>query len=196
MSSSSADLGRLPAQDLAEDENGALARRELLERSDEREPHGLAPDGDLRRVALGDDAAVGDRLDPRDLRQRAQVGDLGLPRRPQVHGARAAVAAAEHVQADVRRDAVEPGAKLGPTLEAVVASPGADERLLYRVLGLERRAEHPVAVGGELDPVLLEAVLQFGSGRLGRRGRLRHGCPCYVLGRGRRARLGRRPAGE
>ena len=52
-------LGGGPAQHVAEDEYGALPRRQVLERGDERQPD---------RVALGDlDRGVGDRLQPRDL---------------------------------------------------------------------------------------------------------------------------------
>ena len=45
------DLRGLPAQHLAEDEHRALARRELLKRSDEREANGLARADDLGRIA-------------------------------------------------------------------------------------------------------------------------------------------------
>ncbi len=58
-------LARLPAQDLTEDEDGALARREPLERRDESEADRVSLDGGLGRI--------GDRLDPGDLGQRAQV---------------------------------------------------------------------------------------------------------------------------
>jgi hypothetical protein len=46
-------------------------------------------------------------------------------------------------------------------LEAVVAAPGPQHRLLHRVLGLEGRAEHPVAVAGQLPAVLLESLLEL-----------------------------------
>ena len=57
-------LGRLPAQHLAEDQHRALARRQVLQRGDERQPDRLARDRHLGRIAVGDDPAVGDRLDP------------------------------------------------------------------------------------------------------------------------------------
>lgn len=43
-------LGRLPAQHLAEDEDGALAGRQVLERGDERELDRLAGLGDVGRI--------------------------------------------------------------------------------------------------------------------------------------------------
>src|SRR5581483_12323864 len=90
------------------------------------------------------------------LRQRVQVRLDRLPRRPQVHRAGSPLAAREHVEADVRRDPVEPRAEARAPLEAAVALPGADEGVLDRVLGLERRAEHAVAVARQLGPVMLE----------------------------------------
>ena len=55
-------------------------------------------------------------------------------------------------------------------VEALAAAPGAQERLLHRVLGLVERGEHPVAVHVQLAPVPLGDV---GEGRAvagGRRG--------------------------
>ena len=87
---------------------------------------------------------------------------VGIARGPEVHRPGAALAPVEHVEADVRRDAVEPRAQRCASLEAIDAAPGADHRVLNRVLGLERRAEHPVAMGGQLGPVLLELELECG----------------------------------
>src|SRR6185437_13579782 len=67
-----------------------------------------------------------------------------------------ALAPAQHVEADVCCDALEPRAQCCAAFERVEATPRADERLLHRVLGFERRAEHAVAVPRELGPVLLE----------------------------------------
>jgi hypothetical protein len=80
----------------------------VLERSDEGEPERLARLGDLSRIALRHDAPVGHRLDPRDLRERAEVNRLRLARRAEIHRPSSALASLEHVEADVRRDAVEP----------------------------------------------------------------------------------------
>src|SRR5207302_8377834 len=86
----------------------------------------------------------------------AQVLLQGLLRRTEVHGPDPPLLALERVEADVGRDPVEPGADRGPTLEALAAAPGADEGVLDRVLGVEGRTEHAVAVGSQLGPVLLQ----------------------------------------
>ncbi len=129
----------------------------MLDRGDECEPHRLARDrhgGGV--VVLCHDEGVGHRLDPRDLGPHVQVGDDRLACRAQVHRPGAPLPAAEHVEADVRRDAVEPRPQRRAPLEPLEAPPGADERLLDCVLRLERGREHPVAVRGQLPPVLLE----------------------------------------
>ena len=131
----------------------------MLQGGDEREADRLVRDGNLGRVAFGRERGFRDRLDPGHLRQRVQVRCDRLARRPEVHRPGAAVAGAQHVQADIRRDPVEPRSQRRAAFEAVEISPRADERLLDRVFGLERRPEHPVAVGGQLAAVLLELLL-------------------------------------
>jgi hypothetical protein len=111
-----------------------------------------------------------ERLDPGHLRQRVQVGGDRLLRGAEIHRPGAALASLEHVEADVRRDPVEPRAKRRAALEVVEVLPGAQERLLDRVLGLEGRPEHPVAVRGQLATVLLELA----EGRRGSGGRALH----------------------
>src|SRR5581483_4358644 len=93
----------------------------------------------------------------------------------------APLAPLEEVETDVRGDAVQPRAERRAPLEALVAAPGADERLLHRILGLEGRAEHPVAVAGQLGAMALELELDAGRrarsglpGRCSRLLRLRH----------------------
>ena len=113
----------------------------------------------LRRVAFGCDGAGRNRLDPGHLRQGVQVRLDRLARGPEIHRPRPALAGVQHVEADVRRDPVEPRAQRCTALEAVETSPGAEQGLLHGVLGLERRAEHSVAVGGELRTVLFELFL-------------------------------------
>ena len=121
VSSSSATSRRLPAQHLAEDQDRALARRQLLERGDEREPHRLARRRRSRAGSpSGDDEAVGHRLDP-ELVGRAQVLDDRRAGGPEIHRACTPLAALEHVEADVRRDAVEPRAQRRAALEALEA---------------------------------------------------------------------------
>ena len=135
----------------------------MLERRHEREPNGLTRVGDLRRIALADDAAVGHRLDP-ELVGRPQVLDDRRAGGPEIHRPRPPLAAVEHVEADVRRDAVEPGAQRRAALEAVVRAPRANEGLLHGVLGVDR-PEHPVAVRRQFDAVLFELLLDGERGR-------------------------------
>ena len=61
---------------------------------------------------------------------------IGRAGRAEIHRPRPSLAALEHVEADVRRDPVEPRAKRRAALEAVVRTPGPDERLLHGVLGV------------------------------------------------------------
>src|SRR5205085_10466365 len=102
------------------------------------------------------DRGVRDRLDPPALGRDVQVGLDRLPGRPEVHGPGPALGAPNHVQADVGGDAVEPGTHRRAPLEALGAAPRPYEGLLDGVLRLERRAEHPVAVRGQMRPVWLE----------------------------------------
>ena len=99
---------------------------------------------------------IGDRRDPGVLVPGGSVPDVGLSRRSEVHGQGPALAATEHVEAHVGGDPVDPRPDRGAALEAVHALPGPDHRLLDGVLGLEGRAQHPVAVAGELPAVLLQ----------------------------------------
>src|SRR5439155_6439574 len=71
---------------------------------------------------------------------------LGGPRTPSRDGS----------EADVRGDCVQPGAELRAWLVAVGAFPGAQHRLLERVVRVEERAEHPVTVEVERSPVWLD----------------------------------------
>src|SRR6266540_6235896 len=76
------------------------------------------------------------------------------------HGAGPPRPPAQHVEADVRDDPVEPGTERRPALEPLEALPRPEQRLLDGVLGLERRSEHPIRVGGQLDAMLLQQVLE------------------------------------
>ena len=178
------DLLGLPSQHLTEDQHGSLAGRQVLQGTDERQADRFPGDRDLAGIAVvGQHAAVWDRLDPGRLAvyraERRPVGDL---RSADVHRPGAPLATVEHVEADVGGDAVQPRAQRRAALEAVVGAPGPDHRLLGRVLGLERRAHHPVAVGGQLPPVRLE-LCQVVVGR--RRGDLGHRAPTYAPRRSR-----------
>ena len=138
-----------------------LARREMLEGGHEREPDRVTRDGSLGRVTVRYHQGVRDRLQPCRFRPGVQVRGDGLPGGAEVHGAGPALNAAQHVQADVGGDAVEPGTEGSTSLEGADRAPGADERLLDRVLRLERRREHTVAVPAQRDAVALEPVLEF-----------------------------------
>src|SRR5712691_10446110 len=59
-------------------------------------------------------------------------------------------------EADVGGDGVQPGGELRARLVAVGAFPGAQHRLLERVVGVVERAEHPVAMEVERSPVWLD----------------------------------------
>src|SRR5262249_47923956 len=74
----------------------------------------------------------------------------------------AAPPVAEHVQAAVGGDAVQPGAERGSFFEAAQAAPGRDERLLHDVLGILERPEKPVAVHMELSSVGLDQLPKHG----------------------------------
>jgi hypothetical protein len=154
----------LPAEDLAEEQHRALAGREALQRGDERQADRLTGFDLLRRVGCcGDDVAVGDGLDPGDLRQRGRKRCVRRLGRTEVHGPGPALPCGEHIETHVRGDAVQPGAQRGAALEPLEAPPCTEEGLLHGILGLERRAQHPVGVAGQLGPVLFEQRLQLGG---------------------------------
>ena len=145
----------------------------MLQRRDEREADRLPGDGHVLGVSLRHDAPVGHRLDPRHLRQEVADRPCGVARGTEIHRSCAPLPPAQHVETDVRRDAVQPRAERGAAFEAVEASPGANERLLDGVLCLHR-PEHPVAVRGQLDPVLLEAHFEVTGDRRGGARRIGH----------------------
>ena len=76
----------------------------------------------------------------------------------------------QHVETHVRGDLVQPGAHRGAALEAVHRLPGAEQGLLHGVLGLGARAEHAVAVGGQLPSVLVELALDVEVDEIARGG--------------------------
>ena len=142
-------LRRLPVEDIAEDEDGALPGGNALQRGDESEPDRLSACGKRRWVArLGQHAAVRDRLDPRRGRQRLANWRIGGCRGSEVGRNGAPLTALEHVQADVGRDPVQPGTKRCAALEALAAAPRVQECFLDGVFRLGRGPEHPVAIPG------------------------------------------------
>ena len=154
----------LPAQHLAQDQDGALPRRQVLQRGDERQPDRLPRDRPLGRIGvLRHHLPVEHRLDPR--RARPAAGQRVLHRRVrragQVHRQRPPLPAGQLVEADVGGDPVQPGAQRRPALEVGQPAPGAHHRLLHRVLGVEGRPEHPVAVAGQLAAVLEQPRIEL-----------------------------------
>src|SRR5207253_10916281 len=62
----------------------------------------------------------------------------------------------EQIEAHVRGDPVEPGAKRRPAVESVETSPCANHGLLHGVIGIDGRSHHPVTMTGQSGAVLLE----------------------------------------
>ncbi len=188
------DLRRLPADDVAQEQDRALARGKVLERGDEGEADGLAGFGELGGVALSrEHTPVGHRQHPLGLGQRRTDRCVGGGWGRQVHRPGATVAPVQHVEAHVGGDAVQPRPERRSALEAVVAAPGAHHGLLHRILGFERGSEHAVAVRGELPPVLLEGRVQAGVRYLGHARSVPAGPDSGVLGQGHGGRTARRP---
>ena len=138
---------------LPEDQHGALVRRQELEGRDV---------GELDRLSLlVPEQLVGVRLDPNRLGQR-----LGERFAWVVATARRAwhftpLAALEDAQRGIGGDRVEPGAKRAASLEPGASLPGAQQRLLERIVRVVNRAQHPVAVRVKLAAVRLG---QLGEG--------------------------------
>ena len=152
------DFGRVPAENLAQDQHRALARREMLQGGDERQADRFSGGRDLTGIAIEvEHVGVGDGRHPcvlgEDLGERRLVG---RGRRAQIHRRGPPLAPAQLVEADVRGDAVEPRPHGRAAFETVEAPPRPDHRLLHGVVRLEARAQHPVAVAGELAAVLLD----------------------------------------
>ncbi len=138
----SAALPRGPAEDVAQDQHGTLAWRQVLHGHDEGQLDRLPGDNGLVRVVVGELTA----------REGLQVEHL-RPRFSVVRGQRNSVTAlVQEVQARVGGDAIQPGAQRGPTLERLPAGPRPQERLLSHVLGVVVRRQHAVAVHVQLAP--------------------------------------------
>src|SRR5207302_10423519 len=90
-------------------------------------------------------------------------------RRAKNHLPNAPLLPAEHVEADVRRNPIQPGAQRRSAFEPIEPAPRTDERLLDRVLRLERGREHAVAVAVQLGTMELELLLEPSANRGARR---------------------------
>jgi hypothetical protein len=148
------DFARPPSEDVAQDEDRALARRQELDGDHEREPDVLARDGLLARLAL----------------RRAQLVEeavrIWLEAGVHLHGA-IALAPLDEAQRDVGRDAVQPRLQRSAGLVAGQPAPRAQQRLLQGVVGVVHRAEHPVAMCVELGSVRFDQLGEAAAGRFG-----------------------------
>jgi len=155
------------AEDIAQNQGGALAARQVLQRRDERQ---------LQRLAsfvarLGPRGAVGDAerlvrvgLDPHPRGQAPGALAQLLPGwRTVVDRQHPLGTARNRVNADVGRDPVQPGAHRASTAEARIRPPGPKQRLLERVVGVIRRAEHPVAVRVQVGAASLHELVERGA---------------------------------
>ena len=152
-------LLRGEAEDLAQDQHRPLVGGQQLQRRDERQLDGLAllVAGVRRGVAVLDaEGLVRVRLDPDRLDQRLADAAVRVGRRAVVDRQDPLGPAVDRVERGVGGDPVEPGAQRAAALELGEPPPGADQRLLERILGVLHRAQHPVAVGVELGAVGLD----------------------------------------
>ena len=165
-------LARRVAEHVAEDEHGALARRQVLERRDEGELDALALL--VARLRAGEPVLDAQRLIRIGLHPDRFDEGLGqsvpwVGRRGVVDRQHALGPALDRPQAGVGRDRVEPRAQRASPLELGQPAPRVQQRLLERVLGVGHRAEHPVAVGVQGAAVGLnkpsEGVLVARAGR-------------------------------
>ena len=115
------DLVGLPAQHVAQDQDGALPRRQVLQRGDERQPDRLPRHRPLGRVGVLRQHLPVERSAPPTPSghgaPRERVLDRRVRRAGEVHRQRPALAAGELVEADVGGDPVEPGPQRRAALE-------------------------------------------------------------------------------
>jgi hypothetical protein len=154
-----ADLRGGEAEDVAKDQRRPLPRRQVLERCDERQLDALALL--VACVGRGEPTVrfvgrIGVRLQPGRFGERRRGAIVRISGRPVVDRQHALGAALDQLQADVRRDPVEPGAERASALEPGQSSPRPQEC----VLGILDRAEHPVAMGEERSAVGLDDRLE------------------------------------
>ena len=141
-------LARVKSQDVAQDENGELARWQDLKCCQERQRDGfgllVAGLRAKRDVDRALEHCVGKWLEPYDLAEPRRLGRFNFGHVP-LPG-RASAGRAARVEAPVGGDPVEPGAERGASLEPSEALPGSQQRVLERILGVLEGSEHPVAV--------------------------------------------------
>ena len=149
VSSNSATSLGVPVQHLAQDQHRALAGRQALERGDSASrtdsrasatSAGSPPMGTTRRIGHG--------LDPGGSGRRSPAAVPCACRRPRGPSAgrdagwRRACRGTRWSRCGRARTGARPGPRSGRS------APRAQHRLLDGVLRLERRAQHPIAVGG------------------------------------------------
>jgi len=141
-------LVRVESEDVAQGEDGELARRQDLKSGHEGQGDGfgllVAGLGAERHVDRPLEEGVGEWLEPYDLAEPGRLGRFNLGHVPLPGGASAG--RPTRVEAPVGGDAVEPGADRGAALEPSEALPGGKQRVLEGVLGILEGSEHAVAV--------------------------------------------------
>jgi hypothetical protein len=149
-------LAGVESEDVAQDEDGELARRKHLQGGHEGQRDsftllvaGLWPERLVDGVL---EERVRKRLQPDGLVARGRHGRFELRHIP-LPG-RAPARRTARVEAPVGGDLVQPGTQRGAFLsESADALPGGQHRLLDGVLGVGEGAEHPVAVHLQFPPV-------------------------------------------
>ena len=139
----------------------ALVGGQVLQRGDEGELDALAllvARLGCRSSALDAERFVRLRLEPDSSSTGAPGPVAGRRRRAVVDRQHPLRTLLERVEAYVRRDPVEPGAERASGLESREAAPCPQQHLLQGVVGIVRRAEHPVAVGVQLAAVRLDQL--------------------------------------
>ena len=143
-----------PVERVPENQDRALARRQMLDRREKRELDRLPCDDHLVRLGALVEKAVRVRLKPRQVSRR-------LRRRPE-RGWRAGLvrheaprSALEDPETRVRGDPIEPGAERRASVVGRAAAPCTEQRVLDGVLGILERPEHPVGVHLELAAMAL-----------------------------------------
>lgn len=130
-----------PAKHVAEQQDGALLRRKMLNCRNKGEPHRLmhliSCFGTRRRVrdALNRGVRVG--FKPRDLGRRPALPRLIRQRCKRLgHYPTGTGTARESIKANVGGNPVKPAAKGASAFEPVKAAPSTQERFLYQVFGV------------------------------------------------------------
>jgi hypothetical protein len=150
-------------QHVAQDQDSPLSCRQVLQRRREGklDPLSLLVAGvRAERAAVEGEPLVRVGLEPDRLEHRLRRAVVRVGRRRVVDRQHAFRAAFDCLQARVGGDLVQPGAKRASPLEPRQPPPGAEQRLLQRVLGVRHRAEHAVAVGLEREAIRLDELAE------------------------------------